>query len=349
MLAQRATVGIFLIYFAGCAGFPAASHGPTVGTRPTPIPGLTPDRYLFARGSGDTAEQAAKVATAGLAQIFEAKIHADESLIERYSELMSDKKASLTATSDMRRTVTVSSGITLCNLRLTDPVADETGRYVVHAYLDRRETAQLYLQKITANNKRIDYFLAEGAAAPGKVQQYAFLQAAATVAANTQILIDQLAIIHPDTHRQVIVPMQADVLLRQAAEKARDIRFAVDFRGDDAPQVVPFICEVVTAMGFTVGAPPLLTIAGSLSFEPVDMKQAGATFVRYHFQANVVAPDGSTSMTMVSKGREGHVSEAEAKARALRGLRETLQTDLRRQLQTYFDHLVLGIDKPATP
>ncbi len=339
------TASILVLVLAGCTAFQSGPAHTGTTTAPVPVARLSNERYLSARGSGDTPDQAAKAATAALAQIFEADVRAEESLVERYRELMAAGKSDLSATSDLQRSVTIRSGITLHNLRMTDPTADGTGRYVVHAYLDRQETARLYLQKISVNNERIAYFLGESDKTPHAVQQYACLQAAATVAANNKVLLDQLALIHPGARQQAVIVHTSDVLRRQAAEKARGIRFAVDFKGEGAPQVVPIIYEIVTAMGFTVGGPPQLTIAGALTFEPVDLKQSDTVFVRYHFQANVVDPKGVATMAMVTKGREGHISEPEAKARAFRALRDAMQSDLRRQLESYFDRMVLGVVK----
>lgn len=315
-----------------------AGDGPSTGVQRLTV-GLPPERFLSAVGLGDTRAQAEKAAASELAKVFESKIRVEDTLIERYTELMNDKGGSMSAQTDGSRQTTISSAQTLYNLKYTEPTVDSRGLVTVVAYMDRRETAVVYLDKIGANSARVKFLSAEGSKAGDPVKRFAFLGAAATIGLNNRVLVDQLSIIHQAARKGVDLGYDQDALQKQAAEAAKDVGFAVKIKGDVGNKVGKLCEELFTDMGFVVSDKPALTVDGTFTLEETDLGRTDAKFVRYDCTLSVRDGAGNALATLVEKGREGHASTKEASARVLRTIKEKLQTELRRKLTAYFDSL----------
>jgi hypothetical protein len=300
---------------------------------------LPPDRYLSAVGVGDTGAKAEKAAAAELAKIFESRIRVEDVLVERYTELMSGKSGTISGRTDGYRDTSITSAQILYNIKYTPPATDSKGLVTVVAYMDRRETAAVYLDKIRANSARVKFLAAEAGKAAEPVGRFAMLDAAATIGVNNRVLVDQLSIISQAARKGVEPVYDQDALQKEAAAAAKAVGFAVRIEGDRDGKVAKMCEELLTDMGFTVSRTPALTVEGVFSIEDTDVKRSDMKFVRYDLTLSVRDRTGVSLATLVEKGREGHVSASEAAARVLRTVREKLQTELRRKLTAFFDSL----------
>lgn len=312
-------------------GKPAASQRLTVG--------LPPERYLCAVGVGDTRAQAEKSAASELAKVFESKIKVEDTLIQRYTELMGSKGNSLTSQTDGSKYTSITAGQTLYNLKYTEPSVDARGMVTIVAYMDRRETAAVYLDRIGANSRRVKFLTGEADKAGDPAKQFAFLGAAATIGANNRMLVDQLSIISQAAHKTVELGYDQNALQKQAAEAAKRVGFAVKIKNDPDHKVGKLCEELFTDMGFAVSDKPVLTLDGTFTIEDTDLGRTDMKFVRYDCSLSVRDGTGTSFATLVEKGREGHTSTKEATARVLRSIKEKLQTELRKKLTAYFDGL----------
>lgn len=301
--------------------------------------GLPPERYLSAVGLGDTRAQAEKAAASELAKVFESKIQVEDTLVERYTELMNGKGGGISSRTDGFRHTSVSASQTLYNLKFTEPSVDSKGIVTVVAYLHRSETAEVYLDRIVANSGRVKFLTAEAEKAGDPVRQFAFLGAAATIGVNNRALVDQLSIISQPARKNVNLGYDLDTLQNRTAESAKRVGFAVKIKGDPDRKVGKLCEELFTDMGFVVSEKAVLTVDGTFTLEETDLGQKDMKFVRYDCSLSVRDGTGTSFATLVEKGREGHVSVKEASARVLRTIKEKLQTELRRKLTAYFDSL----------
>lgn len=301
--------------------------------------GLAPERYLSAVGFGDTRAQAEKAAASELAKVFESRVRVEDSLVERYTELMSSKGASVSGQTDINRQTTITSAQTLYNLKYTESSVDAKGIVAVVAYMDRRETATVYLDKIGVNSGRVKFLEGEAGKTDDPVRHFALLGAAATIGVNNGILVDQLSIISQPAHKSVQLGYDLSSLQKQAADAAKKVGFAVRIKGDPDNRVSKLCEELFTDMGFVVSDKPVLTVDGTFTIEDTDLGRTDAKFVRYDCTLSVRDGSGTSFATLVEKGREGHASTKEASARVLRTIKEKLQTELRRKLTAYFDSL----------
>jgi hypothetical protein len=336
-----------VLRFLPCAALLLAASCSTSGSRgegggparPVLAANLPPERYLSAVGVGDTAAGAEKAAAAELAKIFESRIRVEDVLVERYTELMSGKSGTISGRTDGFRDTSVTSAQTLYNIKYTPAVTDSKGLVTVVAYMDRRETAAVYMDKIRANSARVKFLAAEAGKAAEPVGKFAMLDAAAAIGINNRVLVDQLSTISQAARGAVDLGYDQDALQKEAAAAAKAVGFAVRINGDRDGMVAKMCEETLTDMGFTVSGTPALAVEGVFAIEGAEVGRSDMKFVRYDLSLSVRDSAGAAFVTLVEKGREGHVSASEAAARALRTVRERLQPELRRKLTGFFDGL----------
>ena len=98
--------------------------------------------------------------------------------------------------------------------------------------------------------------------------------------------------------------------------------------------------ELVTRYGFVVGAPAVLKIIGSIDVADTGQRTADLVFVRYELVLHIKESDGTLLVSVNEKGREGHVSLAEARVRSFRTLENAIESKGAQRLDAYFKSLI---------
>ncbi len=297
--------------------------------------------YVTAVGEGDTLDDAQSVAVGNLAKVFRSNVQVDETLRERYVELMGTK-SSYQEQTQFDRNVQIQSGLSLVNVRYADSYTDDTGRVYALAFINRARTAKIYATRLRENDTRTRYFVDQAAGASPAVA-YAALSAAATVSADSQLLLEQLDVISSVTKQSVRMTYNHDALSKRLAEAAGNVRFDIRIDGDREGKITAALKASLTGLGFVVSkGNPVLRVQGSVSFEDTDLKRDGLSFVRYQTKIDIVDVMGFTVVSVADRGREGHVSKAEAQARCIRTIVSLINGKLHSKLLAYFDGLVAG-------
>ena len=297
--------------------------------------------YLAAVGEGDTLDDAQSVAVGNLAKVFRSDVRVDETLRERYVELMG-KRNSYQERTQFDRHVQVQSGLSLVNVQYADSYTDDTGRVYALAFINRARTAKIYATRLNENDARTGYFVGQASGASPAVT-YAALSAAMAVSADSQVLLEQLDVISPATKEAIAMTHDHDALSRRLAEAAAKVRFDVRVDGDREGKIAGALEALVTDMGFTVAKDaPALRVQGKVTFADTDLKRDGLSFVRYEVKLDVIDVVGFTVAAVADRGREGHVSKPEAQARCVRTIVSLIDSKLRPKLLAYFDGLVIG-------
>ena len=344
---KPAAVGILLaLLSASCVTTTDTPSAPPAGAkaadgRPAWLvnPGMRypESRFLVASGDGDTLRAAQNAATANLAKIFESRIQAEDNLSERYREWAKGGKSAFESESILSRRVSIQTAQDLFNIQFSPSFTAPDGRVHVLAALDRAETAAIYRQRIGENAARVRAF-AQRVAGTDPLHRYAFLQRGATVALQNRMLLQQLDLISMADRKAVDLGYDADSLFTQAADAGRAIRCTVRLEGDLDRKVSVAVEEVLNDLGFSIGASPVLTVSGKVLLERTDLGRP-EVFVRYDVQVQLADPAGHVIATFAEKGREGHLTQKEAEARALRVVRDQLRETLRGKVVQYFKGL----------
>lgn len=302
------------------------------------------DRYLAAVGEGDTRQAAENAADANLARIFESRIDSSERVVDKSRE----NDRSLERTTDFTADISILSSQTLCNIRHAEAWKDPAGRIHAVAYIDRRETAALYLDKIREEAARVGFLLAQARKTENPLKRYATLRAALRHAEAGQLLLRQLKTIHPPSADAAAPDYSLERIRSDLSVAAHAIRVRISIEGDDRGRIRSAIEQLVTRYGFVVGTPAQLEITGSISVEDTGQRVSGLAFVRYDLSLRLrQVADGSTILSIRERGREGHISLNEARNRAFRTLENQLQADDKRRLDAYFDSLVAPMPTQA--
>jgi len=294
--------------------------------------------YLTAVGEADSLKDAQSIAVGNLAKIFRSDIKVEEHLQERYFELMGDKN-SYQEKSQFDREVRVSSDMSLVNVQYADSYRDTVGRIYSLAFINRHQTSKIYASRLAENDERTKNFVKKSKTEVPAVE-YAALSAAVAISSDSQLLLEQLDVISSVAKKEISMSYEHDQLLQQLADAARRVHFMVSVSGDQSEKISGSLESLVTDMGFVIDKRAPLKINGVVAFEDTDLKRGDLSFVRYEAKIDVLDISGQTVVSISKRGREGHVSKAEAEARCLRTIASLIDCDLKTKLQKYFDGLV---------
>ncbi len=294
--------------------------------------------YLTAVGEGDSLKDAQSVAVGNLAKIFRSDIKVEEHLQERYCELIGDK-SSYQETSKFDRDVRISSGMSLVNVQYAESYRDTVGRIYALAYINRHQTSKIYVSRLEENNERTVSYVEKSRSSVPAVE-YAGLSAAVAISTGSQLLLEQLDVISSVTKKETSMSFEHDELLQQLADAAGRVHFTVSVVGDQSEKICGALESLVTDMGFVIDKRSPLEIKCEVMLEGTDLKRDDLSFVRYEAKIDVLDISGQTVVSVSKRGREGHVSKAEAEARCVRTVASLIDRDLKARLQKYFDGLV---------
>jgi LPP20 lipoprotein len=296
--------------------------------------------YLSAIGEADNRSMAENMAAGNLAKIFESNVKTDETYSQRYEELTKNGQTSYEDQSNVSKNVNIQSGQTLINVEYGDSYTNDMGRVFVIAYLNRMKTGQIYEEKIDENIAKIMYYKKLADESSDVLFQYAALGAAAAMSTNNEILLNQLGIIFPTSKEMLEITYNHADLMKQSAEIAKQISFKIKIKNDEDKKITILVEELMNDLGFVLSEEYLLYADGMVLFEDTDL-QRKEKFVRYELQLQVSDLYDNTILTLDEKGREGHISYSEAKARAIRTVEKRIKKQLKKKIISYFDNMVL--------
>ncbi|MEN8254054.1 MAG: LPP20 family lipoprotein [Verrucomicrobiota bacterium] len=292
--------------------------------------------YLVAVGEGDTRRAAENSAAANLSRIFEAHIESDERLLDQSRET----GKGFERTTDFTADINILSAQTLYNIQHAEAWQDGKGRVHAVAYLDRRETAAIYRDKIDEQTTRVNFLLAQAEQTNDLLKKYATLRAANRHAAEAKYLLRQLKVIHPRSVPGATPGYTENNIRKALAETAKQIRVQIGVEGDDDQRMTSVLEELITRYGFVVGTSAVLEIDGRVAVNDTGQRTADLVFVRYELVVQIKNAAGNVLVSANEKGREGHVSLSEARVRSFRTLENAIKAGAAQRLDAYFDSLV---------
>ena len=296
--------------------------------------------YLSAIGEGDSRSDAENMAAGNLARIFESNIRAEETVNQRYMELTKNNKTDFEEQTDVTKSVNIQSKQTLFNIQFGESYTDDMGRVHTIAFLNRMKTAEIYESKINKNAERISYFAKIANESNDPILKYSSLSAASAVSLQNELLLAQLAIIFSSAIDMLEINYNHNKIIKDANEAAAGISCNIRIQNDEENKITILLEELVNDLGFVLSDYNVLTIDGNILLEKTDLKR-DLEFVRFELQINITDNKGNVIVSMSEKGREGHISATEARARAIRTLSKKINKQLKKKLIAYFDGMIL--------
>ena len=142
------------------------------------------------------------------------------------------------------------SGETLINVNFGESWTDNLGRTYVVAYIDRVKTAMIYRQRIQADADRTDYFIKESAKQSDLLRRFGYLDSAVVMDTNSQMMLDQLDIIHSPSRRSIMLSYSPEELYTLYSDTAAEMVFTINVEGDSEGNISSSVSQVLTGRGF---------------------------------------------------------------------------------------------------
>ena len=331
LLAAAGICSVVLL-LPGCASF--SSREPDWVRNPKTV--YPEDRFLVAVGEGDTRRAAENVASANLSRIFESHIVSDERMVDEVRETTDD----FVRTTDMKTDINILSSQTLINIQHAEAWKDDAARYHAVAYINRRDTAVIYRDRIEELTARVESLLAQADASEDPLGKYARYRAALLTARENDLLLRQLRVIHPPTASSVTPPYTIGNIQKAVTESAGSIRVDIGIEGDAGARISSSLEELVTGYGFVAGTPAVLRITGSVAITDTGQRAAGLAFFRYSLSVQITDARGNGLVTINQQGREAVTSPSEAETRCCRTLDNLIRSQGAQRLDRFFESLV---------
>ncbi|HSR88068.1 MAG TPA: LPP20 family lipoprotein [Pontiella sp.] len=293
------------------------------------------NEYLAAVGEGDTRRAAENAAAANLSRIFEAYIVSDERLLDTTHE----SGTSLVRTTDFTADINILSSQTLYNIQHAEAWTDNKGRCHAVAYLNRRETAAIYRDKIDELTGRVRFGLDHAGQAGNLLDRYAQLRTVNRNAEENELLLRQLKVIHPPSASASAPGYSITELQKALADTARQIRVQIRIDGDREGRLTACLEELITRYGFSVGTPAALEVAGRVTVTDTGQRNANLVFVRYELALQIKDTEGNVLAAVNEKGHEAHQSQTEARSRSFRTMERAISNEGVQRLDAFFDAL----------
>lgn len=328
----RLSAGLILFFPGGCRSIIGGT--PDWVTNPKTV--YPESRYLVAIGAGDTRRAAENSAAANLSRIFEAHIESDERLLDKTRETTTEIERSTELTSD----VNILSSQTLYNVQHAEAWKDDKGRYHAVAYLERRETAAIYRDKVGEQTSRVNFLLASAEQTDDLLKKYAILRAANRHATEADNLLRQLKVIHSPSVPGATPSYSINELRKSLADTAKKIAVHIRVDDDDQNRMTNTLETFITGYGFVVGKSSVLDISGRVAVKDTGERDQGLVFVRYELALQIKDHNGSTIVAINDKGREAHKTLDQARVRSFRTLENAIKAGGAQRLDSYFDSLI---------
>lgn len=292
--------------------------------------------YMVEIGQGSSLKDARANAASALAQIFKTSIKVEMTIQTRYRELSSGGSVQASEETNYDENITQLADQELVNVNFGESWTNDLGQVHVIAYIDRKETAQIYRRRIMENGDTVGKFLGEAGRQQSRIEKYAFLDAAYVVAETNRTLIEQLEIINQTMSRTIMLSYDLDNIRNMKRDAARNMSFRLSIAGDDEGKVSAALSEELTANGFSIDPRGVLEVNGSVAFEKVQLDNKYEN-LKYYLVINMVDEKGIPVVSMEKNDRVSAVSASDVKNRAYVEIVKVIGKELMKQWTIYLD------------
>lgn len=339
------------ILVGGCAWFGGEPSPEWIRSTHQSYP---PERYLTGLGEAESREQAEKRAYAAVARVFSAKVKAQSMDYETYSIQESGESHHTRRELQLDRRTQVTTSKVLENVKVLDVWNQpSTRQFFVLAGLDRQQAEQGILERLQDWDIKIENMVNQGRTHPQKIQRIRGYKQAMTLLADRDMLNVDLRVIRasgeslPSSYR---IPQ----IQRELTDfVARELVISVTIEGDHHEDVERAIWEGLKQEGLLGGAANThsgetedLAIVGKGHLWSLDIPDPLFTYVRWCGDIDVYENPTHRLIGVISEtGREGHITEQEARVRATSAMQQVLSRAVAKLLtQSIFEETNNGAE-----
>ncbi len=341
-LTQAWVSACMVLALAGCGWF----TGPS---RPLWIDGgggqFPPAQFLLGVGQADSRPQATEQAYAAVSRIFKAEITAQAKDWESYLVVETRGRSNTEHRLTLDNVTRVTTDKVLENVQILDTWFDrKTRQYYALAGMNRAQAESAMVERLAELDHTIQTEVTEAHQTADKVTHVRNLKRATKHLVLREAYNTDLRIIRSSGQGNPAVYRVAELTAELEQFLATNLGLAVEMSGDQADPVERALIDGLTKEGFSVvergsalGAVPVeLLIKGTVRLWPIDVHDPQFQYVRWCADAVIEEVSMHRVIGAVSKGgREGHVTEREAAAKAVRIMQQVFASDLARSVAAH--------------
>ncbi len=307
--------------------------------------GYPPAQYLIGIGQADSRNGASDQAYAAVARIFKAEVAAQAKDWESYL-LVEARGSSNTERKLTLDTVTkVSTDKVLENVRIMETWYDRhKGLHYALAGMSRSQAATSLLERMTTLDQSIDADMSEARRTEDKLAKIRNLRRAV----RNQVLRDaynaDLRVVRA-SGEGTASPHRAHELARELEQFLADhLLLEVHVSGDHAEAIQRAVTEGLVREGFSVvtdqasvaGQSPELVVRGAARVWPIEVRDPQFKYVRWCSDFEVVDVPTQRVLGAVSRGgKEGHLTDREATAKAVRVMQQEFSSEMAKAIAAH--------------
>lgn len=351
-LIQAGALILLLLAFAGCGWFTGPSRPLWIDGGSGPFP---PAQYLLGVGQADSRPQATEQAYAAVSKIFKAEITAQAKDWESYLVVETRGRTSTEHRLTLDNVTRVTTDKVLENVQILDTWFDrKTRQYYALAGMNRAQTESAMVERLAELDRTIQTEVTEAHQTSDKLTHVRNLKRAAKNLVLREAYNTDLRIIRSSGQGNPAAYRVAELTKELEQFLATNLGMAVEMSGDQADPVQRALVDGLTREGFSVvgrgptsdAAPMELLIKGTVRVWPIEVHDPQFRYVRWCTDAVIEELSTHRMIAAVSKGgREGHVTEREAAAKAVRVMQQEFASDLARSVAA---HVYGEMDLPVS-
>ncbi|MDR2864002.1 MAG: LPP20 family lipoprotein [Spirochaetaceae bacterium] len=292
--------------------------------------------YLSAIGYGTNRQQAEASAFSNLTGLFGQSVTSKISTVESYKEKIVDGAISVESGDEISNAVELSSSIDqLIGAEINDRWEDKSrGLYYAAAIMEKPRAINIYTGLIDSNRALIEKLTNIPAAEKNTIDGIVRYHFAASLADTNDVFATVLSILGgPDKKNEL---KSGEDYRYEAGAIAKKIPVNVVVKNDVDGRIKAAFVRVFTDAGFRTGnSNSRYVLNAVLSISAVELNNQNK-FSRYVVDASLIDSSDNSVLTPFNiNGREGHLTQPEANARAVRAAEQKIKEDFSEALREY--------------
>lgn len=302
------------------------------------------DRYLVGMGEGSTRDQAEKRAYAAVARIFSANVQAKSLDQESYSLKETNDQSSTQRTLHIDHQTQVTTSKLLENVKVLEAwYRARDQQFFALAGLDRHQTEEMLVERMKDLDNAIDGFVAEGRTHPQKIHRIQGYKQALVLLQQRRAMNTDLQVIRA-TGEGIPPPYTSNQLESEFMDfVANHLVISVVMDGPNHEELERAIWEGLKREGLlasarerepiTSGSQADISISGTGRLWTLDLPDPLFRYVRWCGDVQIRETESGRLVGVISQsGREGHITENEARNRASKVMQEVISQEVARLL-----------------
>ena len=313
-----------------CAGSPKAQTAAPLWVTDTEK--VYPDRdWLVVVEAEQDAKLAERAAVIRLSQVFRVDLVSVTNANRQFAESISSVKKksrliSSQSTAIAQELISTSAVSGLIGLQV-ESWANPNGRSYANARMNRKECSARYSSMIRENEKVIGGLMEEAEKNPRTFEAFQMLNLAHSFAVVTDNIHSLLTVLDPSAISRRPSYGSAEAVKSLAQNAGRSIVVTVKVSGDNSGRIEKAFTESLNSRGFRTSAAGDNSYVLSASFQLEDAVIANPNnykFARYILNYSLKDKGGVELFSASDNDREGHLTESEARQRAIRAAEQTI-------------------------